>query len=53
MFYVAVINEMNIYENQSIYENPLSFDSSAEAMETAKTFVDQGYRVAISDKAFE
>ena len=54
MFYAAIINEMNIYEdNKDIYENPLCFESIEEAIAAIKPFIEQGYRVAISSKTFE
>lgn len=54
MVSIAVINEMNVYEDKkNIYENPLKFDSFEEAIIVVQRFVEQGYRVAISNDTLQ
>lgn len=48
MFIVAILNESNIYENDSdILENPVGFKDFEEAIRFAKPLIEQNYDVVI------
>lgn len=47
MYEVSFINEMNIYENREIYENPILLESYEETSKLVFTLITQGYVVSV------